>query len=72
VGCGARVFFDTAAFATSGWALTMACMAVGRNLAAAYSGGTRADARQAGRIFAFAAVIGLALAACGGRVACYP
>ncbi|MBB5871962.1 hypothetical protein F4553_005341 [Allocatelliglobosispora scoriae] len=64
--------FDTAAFACVGWCLLAAALGLARNLAAAIHTTPdegRANVRQAGQTYAFAAIVGLALASMQGLLA---
>ncbi len=63
-------YFDTAAFALAGLALTMTFLTAGRTLAAALlADPSPAHARQAGRIYAFGGLVGLMSAVLQGLLA---
>ncbi|GIH05712.1 hypothetical protein Rhe02_37790 [Rhizocola hellebori] len=65
-----RIYFDTGIFAIAGCVLTLACLAMGRQFAAALlADRSHAAARQAGRLYAFSAVVGLAVAVLQGLLA---
>lgn len=65
------VVFNTAAFAAVGWCFLAAALGLARNIAAAISStdASQPTRRQAGQIYAFAAVVGLAVASMQGLLA---
>jgi hypothetical protein len=66
------VIFDTAAFACVGWCFLAAALGLARNLASALRSSAetgQAKDRQAGQLYAFAAIVGLALASMQGLLA---
>lgn len=61
------VYFDTAVWAAAGWALTLGCLTAGRTLAAALlADQAEPRPRRAGQVYAFCAVVGIAMAVLQG------